>query len=440
MTTNEVEERGFMLGEVRFCNFSCFLGTHVIAFPDGLTIIYGQGGTGKTSILDGMKWCLEGMGGVPGKRKSHIAFSGRVVNHGNNCWYEMTSKYGYQSYRVGRELWCDPESGFKQSLNLRLEDEVLGGVDAQRCIDELMLPRLLDFIIVDGRDLARGMRSPKQRKKAVEVAIEKPDLVRGRDLAQGVRTYFSGKHEKALSSYEVAKNSHKVATELSTLVQGIKTRIDWLVGVDDLAPEEAKRGLQVLQTEIDREHQRQEKQCTEAEKELREKGSEVDLLGKCVDLAERTRGAFEEAIRLHQEGKLAEINKNINQIFSAICSKPTFGKLKLTPNHEIIVEEMGEVYTPDRTRPSSGEQDAIAISFILGLARVASDVGCLVLDDPTVHFDEAYKRRFMSWLPKLGFRQMIVLTNDPDFVEMPEATQVLEIEMKDGRSSLKKVR
>lgn len=436
----KAEERGLVLAEVRFCNFSCFQGTHVIPFPDGLTIIYGGVGAGKTSILDGMKWCLDGMRGVPGKRKSHIVFSGGVVNHGDSCWYEMTSKYGHQSFRVGREWWCDPESGFKQSLTLRLEDEVLGGIDAQRRIDELMLPSLLDFIIVDGRELARGMRSPKQRKKAVEVANENPDLVKGRDLAQRMRTYFSGKHEKALSSYEVAKNRHEVTAEVSTLVQGIKARIDQLAGVDDLAPEEAKRGLQALQTEIDREHRRKEKQRTEAEKELSKKGGEVDFLGKCVDLVERTRSTFEEAIRLHQEGKLAEINENINQIFSVICSKPTFGKLKLTSSHEIIVEEMGEKYTPDRTRPSSGEQDAIAISFILGLARVASNVGCLVIDDPTVHFDEAYRRRFMSWLPKLGFQQVIVLTNDPDFKEMPEAAQILEIEVKDGQSSLKKVR
>lgn len=469
-----------ILKEVKFKNFRSFAEVHRIAFELGLNVFYGPTGYGKSNIRLGISWGLYAMEGMPSERKEHVPFSKSGVNEGRgSSWVELEFACNEKLYHVGREIWRDPKTGgFRGSVTLRQADAVMGGMDAQRRIQEVVPKDLFDIFTIEGKDLGLGMRRFWERKRAVESALGIPDLVRIRRLGVNAHSFFNGKYRDELSAYEAAKGRLESIAQLSRLVHRMVGHIDQKVEIGDkdldgvltrlgelrsLAeiPKSAKAKLEMiekdvrelgkrvdwfqekvrtLREEIDHEDQSLEKQRAKIEEELEARSHEAGLLKGCEDLARRTGAAFEDLIKLHEAEKREEINKNINEIFSAISPKPTFGGLKLTPEYEIIVKEMNDAYSPDKGRPSSGEQDLIALSFLFGLGRVASGAECLILDDPTIHFDVAYRKRFISKLPDLGFKQVIILTNDPDLKEIPGASQVIEVWMEGGRSKMKKVR
>jgi DNA repair exonuclease SbcCD ATPase subunit len=464
---------GFVINEIKLHNYRSYEGTHAISFPLGITVIDGGTGEGKTGLISALNYGVKGMEGVPGKKKNRIPFAGGGGE--NSCWVEVEFDFGGKFCRIGRELWRDPETGrFRQNLTLREGDVVLGGMEAQKRIDELMLPERLDLLIINGKDLAAEMLHFRRRRSAIEAALGKPDLVRARDLARRAQPFFSRKYQDELSAMEAAKVLIDAGVQLSEFAQRIEAQLNQPIGTYDLGFVKLLRGvgevknsevpelamkklekiekdvtelrtksgewLQILRAEVARERRSLEERHAEDKKELERRDQEATLLRQCSDIAHRAEAAFENILKMFEEEKHLHINKGINEMFSAISSKPTFGNVGLTPDYELIVEELGSEYSPDQVRPSSGEQDALALSFLFALSKVASGAQCLVLDNPVIHFDQAYKERFRKWLPKLGFQQVIVFTNDPDFKEMPEASQVIEILMEDGRSKMNVIR
>jgi DNA repair exonuclease SbcCD ATPase subunit len=129
--------------------------------------------------------------------------------------------------------------------------------------------------------------------------------------------------------------------------------------------------------------------------------------------AEKLKDFFDELLSEHEMDKIAKINKISNDLFSKIIQKPEwYTGMELTSDYEVKVKEM---YRPKaevpKTRPSSGEMDVIALCIALAL-NIESGNKMVILDDATIHLDEAYTKKVLEAVNRFGFEQTIVAAKD----------------------------
>ncbi|MCJ7760259.1 AAA family ATPase, partial [Candidatus Bathyarchaeota archaeon] len=81
---------------------------------------------------------------------------------------------------------------------------------------------------------------------------------------------------------------------------------------------------------------------------------------------------------------------------------------------------------------SGGETTCAALAFRLAICSGLTKNQLLLLDEPTIHLDEAYRAKLRDFLGSHVFEQLIVVTHDSTFDSLP--AKIFRVEKVRGRS------
>jgi DNA sulfur modification protein DndD len=174
------------LSRIELHNFRSFSGSHVIDLsPDEkkvITVIIGKNNSGKTSLLEAVKWCLYGKGPDKKNRGTYINESMlRAAKKGKNNDFEVRViidfTHNTDHYRVQRSQVISPAENYKPKLVVAKTSQSgqtyktlnYDNHDYQKMIEEVLAEDVHKYFFVDG-DRISDFTAPttSQTKDAIE--------------------------------------------------------------------------------------------------------------------------------------------------------------------------------------------------------------------------------------------------------------------------------
>ncbi|MBE9166232.1 AAA family ATPase [Pleurocapsales cyanobacterium LEGE 06147] len=188
------------LQKIYFQNWKCYLAQEIelnLNTDKNIFVFYGQNGAGKTSIQEGILWCLYGSDAVP---------------------LEKIAEY---FNRVN--LKCNPELELSVRLTATFEQDGISQPDVQERIESIIPRACREFFFFDGKKIEEyaKLTHTDETRKAIERTLGVPEIRNLRDDAEGTLKKFEKKIKDAAKN---KKELQAVTAELTTLKQEIYTK------------------------------------------------------------------------------------------------------------------------------------------------------------------------------------------------------------------------
>ena len=185
----------FELRSIRLENWRCYQNEHIqfSANPEGkkIWIVFGNNGFGKTSLLEGIQWCLYGASGVP--TASLPAYFNRLAVR-NNSGLELSVQLTFErdgsiheiSRYAKRVVKGTAISAQVYEANYRIDGIEQG--DPRERVENLLPESCSQFFFFDGLEIKRYAQSfyNQQTQESIERTLGLPELRNLRDDAAKV--------------------------------------------------------------------------------------------------------------------------------------------------------------------------------------------------------------------------------------------------------------
>lgn len=418
-------------------------------FSDGLNIIYGANGSGKTTIYQSIAALLFGMEKQRGRAARNDAYT-TYQPWENRTWYEGTLKFetGGKLFRIERNfyhtekstlLFCETD-GEELSVEQGDLDMLLGEIGAElyfntAAVGQLkMKPQDIIYSYLknhiagiqeagsQGTDVVKALQILDSRKKAIEQQKKKQtaEIQKRLEKLDAGLELLEKEMKNCLEQLELLKRQKLQMEEVvSKTSKGVFARfLSWLKGV--FCRKRRQKEAQARREEL----LKLEEKIKFSQELLGEKESQKEEL-----LLEKE--SFYE--KLHEQSKDMEITaiefaKNRIMEISAIRKEEVFEKLlektsgilkEITKGEyqKLILEENEEPVVWDGNRTvklfqlSAGTVDQVYLALRIGLQDLffEDETLPLLFDDAFVYFDDKRLERLLMYLNGLG-RQVLLFS------------------------------
>ena len=418
-------------------------------FSDGLNIIYGANGSGKTTIYQSIAALLFGMEKQRGRAARNDAYT-TYQPWENRTWYEGTLKFetGGKLFRIERNfyhtekstlLFCETD-GEELSVEQGDLDMLLGEIGAElyfntAAVGQLkMKPQDIIYSYLknhiagiqeagsQGTDVVKALQILDSRKKAIEQQKKKQtaEIQKRLEKLDAGLELLEKEMKNCLEQLELLKRQKLQMEEVvSKTSKGVFARfLSWLKGL--FCRKRRQKKAQARREEL----LKLEEKIKFSQELLVEKESQKEEL-----LFEKE--SFYE--KLHEQSKDMEITaiefaKNRIMEISAIRKEEVFEKLlektsgilkEITKGEyqKLILEENEEPVVWDGNRTvklfqlSAGTVDQVYLALRIGLQDLffEDETLPLLFDDAFVYFDDKRLERLLMYLNGLG-RQVLLFS------------------------------
>ena len=418
-------------------------------FSDGLNIIYGANGSGKTTIYQSIAALLFGMEKQRGRAARNDAYT-TYQPWENRTWYEGTLKFetGGKLFRIERNfyhtekstlLFCETD-GEELSVEQGDLDMLLGEIGAElyfntAAVGQLkMKPQDIIYSYLknhiagiqeagsQGTDVVKALQILDSRKKAIEQQKKKQtaEIQKQLEKLDAGLELLEKEMKNCLEQLELLKRQKLQMEEVvSKTSKGVFARfLSWLKGL--FCRKRRQKEAQARREEL----LKLEEKIKFSQELLGEKESQKEEL-----LLEKE--SFYE--KLHEQSKDMEITaiefaKNRIMEISAIRKEEVFEKLlektsgilkEITKGEyqKLILEENEEPVVWDGNRTvklfqlSAGTVDQVYLALRIGLQDLffEDETLPLLFDDAFVYFDDKRLERLLVYLNGLG-RQVLLFS------------------------------
>lgn len=217
------------LQKVYFQNWKCYSTQEIelnINTDKNIFIFYGQNGAGKTSIQEGILWCLYGSDAVPLEK---IAEYFNRVNLKSNPELELSVRLTFtdreHTYSISRTASRARRGSTFYPIvrDATFEEDGISQSDVQERIESIVPRSCREFFFFDGKKIEEyaKLTHTDETRKAIERTLGVPEIRNLRDDAEGTLKKFEKKIKEAAKN---KKELQAVTAELTTLKQEIYTK------------------------------------------------------------------------------------------------------------------------------------------------------------------------------------------------------------------------
>jgi DNA repair exonuclease SbcCD ATPase subunit len=216
---------------VEIRGFRGFTDEREFDFSYPITILFGENGKGKSSLLNSIEWCLFGKDCIGEKSGIRERVDWEVKNRNTKeCYVEIKIKENDKEYTV-RRVW---KSKTKDELSIELpEGRTINGKEAEEALNKLTKDfSFKDFLtsIYQHQEVIRFflVQDPKDRNEAIDRAL---GLREYRDIIDRIN--------------EVGIKGETLQNEIDKMSEKVKTKIEvWQTQVEEKKRELNNKGIQ----------------------------------------------------------------------------------------------------------------------------------------------------------------------------------------------------
>ncbi len=144
---------------------------------------------------------------------------------------------------------------------------------------------------------------------------------------------------------------------------------------------------------------------------------------KLISLAESSRDAMEEIKDELIDQRRKEVEKHASETFLKLTNRPDqYDGLTITDNYELRIKSGGASRTIQEQKPSEGQKQIIAYSFIAGLSRYTTRDAPVVIDTPIGRLDREHKNNLLQHYPE--FSEQVMILYQPNELEIEDIEQL----------------
>lgn len=217
------------LQKVYLKNWKCYLEQSVELNSNSsqnILIFYGQNGAGKTSLQEGILWCLYGKNIVPlEKLEQYFHRVNLKTNPELELLVRLTLTDGKNIYEIHRTAQR-VQRGSTFYANGQSATFYINGqpqVDVEQRIESLLPRSCREFFFFDGQKIEEyaKLTHTDETRNAIERTLGIPEIRNLRDDAKGALKKFE---EKIKDASKNKKQLEAVTTELATIKQKIEAK------------------------------------------------------------------------------------------------------------------------------------------------------------------------------------------------------------------------
>ncbi len=167
------------------------------------------------------------------------------------------------------------------------------------------------------------------------------------------------------------------------------------------------------------------------------KNKHTKTLNRQLRTAERLKQAADELIDWYIDSSRNSLEKFTSEIHRKITNKPDeYVGIEVKSDYTLAINHVNQ-YAINPETISSGEKEALAFAFIVGLNQISRPARLLMMDTPFGNLDLEHKRNIVQYLSNIR-SQIILLATDSDISEellyelQPFISQVHRISRLDG--------
>ncbi len=314
--------------KITLTDFRVFKGTQTIELPesDGVVVVYGENGKGKTSLLNALRWAFTGNytprnGGAPGTHDPALLVNSEAKSERSDagCKVQVEFLSDGVPHELTRKVQWEGQS-YRETCILRRGSTVFNQADGNRLLEQLLPPEVQQFFFFDAELLGQfeGLLSgddysADKLSKAIERLLGVPVVLNASQDSQWVASDATNRIAEAAKK---DRDSADLGNQLNTandLLQQCVNSLD----------EELKRTID-LETELEQldaqlEANKKKTDLMAAKKALRSGIS--DLADKCaaarVRLAEALNGGWLALLEGTVSRQLAEAELNHESLLTS---------------------------------------------------------------------------------------------------------------------------
>lgn len=277
------------LQKVYLKNWKCYLEQEVEFNSNcdrNILIFYGQNGAGKTSLQEGILWCLYGKNIVSlAKLKQYFNRVNQKVDPELELLVRLTLTDGKDIYEIQRlaQRMQRGSTFYVSSQNASFYINGQPQVDVEQRIESLLPNSCREFFFFDGQKIEEyaKLTHTDETRNAIERTLGIPEIRNLRDDAKGALKKFEEKIKQAsqnkeqllIVTAELASIKQQIATkkgQVRKIQEELKLEVDILKDIESRASQIEE--LQNKQKEIDKE----ERKRRDWETQLKDLQNEID--------------------------------------------------------------------------------------------------------------------------------------------------------------------
>ncbi|GAB3026353.1 DNA double-strand break repair ATPase Rad50 [Natronobiforma cellulositropha] len=285
------------VSRVRLENFKCY-GESDLRLRDGVTVVYGVNGSGKSSLLEAVFFALYGSKALDDRTLDDVITTGEEET-GVELWFSHDGR----EYHVERRLKLRGERATTTKCVLESGDETIEGArDVRREITELLRMDADAFVncayVRQGEVNKLIHASPRERQDMIDDLLQLGALEEYRERASdarlGVREVLNGQQELVddVRSQVEAKEERNLHERLNAR-ESERAKLDEKIDHYESQRREAERTAEAATTVLERHEQTQE--------ELATLEDDIESLRETIGETERERETLEERLRTRRE-------------------------------------------------------------------------------------------------------------------------------------------
>lgn len=142
-----------------------------------------------------------------------------------------------------------------------------------------------------------------------------------------------------------------------------------------------------------------------------------------ISLAGRSQEAMEDIKNELIDQRREEVEEHASETFLKLTNRPDqYDGLTITDNYELRVRSGGASRTIQEQKPSEGQKQIIAYSFIAGLSRYTTRDAPVVIDTPIGRLDREHKNNLLKHYPE--FSEQVMILYQPNELELEDQEQL----------------
>ncbi len=146
---------------------------------------------------------------------------------------------------------------------------------------------------------------------------------------------------------------------------------------------------------------------------------------KLIDLAGRSRDAMEDIKHELIDRRREEVEQHASETFLRLTNRPDqYDGLTITDNYELRIRSGGASRTIQEQKPSEGQKQIIAYSFIAGLSRYTTRDAPVVIDTPIGRLDREHKNNLLQHYPE--FSEQVIILYQPNELELEDLEELAD--------------